>query len=337
MYKKFLLLQSIFIFTLSSLQGQQIHWQISNDSCFDWVHPELDKIISQEEAISLNEKEIAHIHSFETLFLRYKIEENNNGSDWSVPLPLKPFPKPPHKQLAWQKSSFVSDDSWSEVSPYLLPDNHPIRTQLDEIFQKSRIIADEKTLRKAGFDNLPKRKWDNIIVAWHSKLKGYLLKLYLDDQIGIDEKIAFKTRMEGAEYIRHSIQTFGYQSLFKVPKKWMYPLPDQHPSNPGSQRKNFILIEEDMNLASSGSNIKKWKQEITAEHLKGLYHLLQSLGLKDSVYITNIPFAKDGKISFIDTEHHHKWPVNFAKLLESLSPDMQAYWNHLILNQGYAP
>lgn len=326
---------SLFLILYSfCLPAQSIHWQVSETPDFDWVHPELDRTISLHEEINLD-KVVESLCPNETYFLRYKIEDNHNGSDWSVPIPFKqPIPENPEKQLSWPKNNFISEAVWSEIDPYLLPANHPIRPKLDEIFQKSRVIADEKSLKKNGFDFIARRKWDNAIVAWHSKLKGYLIKLYLDEQLGIDEKLAFKTRMEGAEYIRHFIQTNEHQNLFKVPKKWLYPLPENPPANPGAQRKNFILVEEDMNLVNESTNSKKWKTAITKEHLKALYSLLQTLGLKDSVYITNIPFAKDGKIAFIDTEHHHKWPVNFLKLIGSLNPDMQAYWHTLILTNG---
>lgn len=80
-----------------------------------------------------------------------------------------------------------------------------------------------------------------------------------------------------------------------------------------------------------------WRQEVSKDLLNALYNLLQMLGLIDSVYITNIPFAKDGKIAFIDTEHFHKWPVKFNRLSHSLSNEMNLYWMSLINTNGQVP
>lgn len=232
------------------------------------------------------------------------------------------------------KSAFIDEASWQKLYPYLLPADHPIKPQLDSIFTKARATTSVKTFQKAGFDCIALRKWDNVVVAWHGKLKGYLVKAYMDSQIGIDDQIELMKRIEGAEAIRTAIEVLGFESYFKVPKKWLYPLPDFPPAQAELQRKKFILVEEDMGLVSASKNAKLWKKNISKEVLKALYVLLQNLGLKDSVYITNIPFAKDGKIAFVDTEHHHKWPVKLTRLTHFLNPELQTYWLNLIVSEG---
>lgn len=234
------------------------------------------------------------------------------------------------------KSSFIDEAAWQQISPYLLPADHPIKNQLDAIFTHVRATTSVKTFQKAGFECIALRKWDNVVVAWHRKLKGYLVKAYMDSQIGIDDQIALMKRIEGAEAIRTAIQVLGYESYFKVPKKWLYLLPDFPPAQAELQRKKFILVEEDMNLVSASKNAKLWKKEVSRGLLKALYVLLQNLGLKDSVYITNIPFSRDGKIAFVDTEHHHQWPIKFTRLTHCLNPEMQTYWLNLIVTDGLA-
>ena len=220
--------------------------------------------------------------------------------------------------------------SWEMAEPFLIPEDHPIKGKLDAIFSKTRATTSIETFKKAGFEYLPLRKWDNVIVAWHPKLKGHLVKVYLDDQIGIPDLHALIQRIYGAEKIRAAINEFGYQKMLKVPRKWLYPLPDLPESLPGLQRKQFILVAEDMHLVSGYENELLWKNSVSKTTLKALFHLLESLGLKDSVYITNIPFSVDGKIAFIDTEHHGKWPVEHPKLLHFLSKKKQKYWSELI-------
>lgn len=231
--------------------------------------------------------------------------------------------------LPYQRNS-IDSASWEAAKPYLIPENHPMRAKLDSIFSKTRATTSIETFKKAGFKYLALRKWDNVIVAWHPKLKGHLVKVYLDDQIGIPDQETLMQRIYGAEKIRTSINEFGYQKMFKVPKKWLYPLPDRPASLPGLQRKKFIIVEEDMEIVSSYNNEQLWKKSVNQKTLAALFHLLETLGLKDSVYITNIPFSTDGRIAFIDTEHYSKWPVSHDKLLRFLSHRNQLYWNELI-------
>lgn len=233
-------------------------------------------------------------------------------------------------QLPPYQRNSIDSASWEVAKPFLFPENHPIKVKLDSIFSKTRATTSIETFKKAGFKHLPLRKWDNVIVAWHSKLKGHLVKAYLDDQIGIPDLETLIQRIHGAEKIRTAINEFGYQKMFKVPRKWLYPLPDQPESLPGLQRKKFIIVEEDMSLVDSYDNEQLWKNSVNKKTLAALFHLLETLGLKDSVYITNIPFSTDGRVAFIDTEHYNKWPVDHNKLLHFLSKKKQKYWNDLI-------
>jgi hypothetical protein len=233
------------------------------------------------------------------------------------------------QSIPYQRNS-IDSASWEVAKPFLIPENHPMKAKLDAIFSKTRATISIHTFKEAGFKYLPLRKWDNVIVAWHSKLKGHLVKVYLDDQIGIPDLETLIQRIYGAEKIRAAINEFGYQKMFKVPRKWLYPLPDLPASLPGLQRKKFIIIEEDMNLYASYDNEQLWKNSVNKKTLAALFHLLETLGLKDSVYITNIPFSIDGRVAFIDTEHYSKWPVDHHKLLHFLSKKKQKYWNELI-------
>jgi hypothetical protein len=47
-----------------------------------------------------------------------------------------------------------------------------------------------------------------------------------------------------------------------------------------------------------------------------------------------MPFATDGKISLIDTEHVGGNDVNYHKLDNYLHPNVKAYWNYLIQHGG---
>ena len=233
------------------------------------------------------------------------------------------------------KNERIDDAYWNQAQSYLLPFDHPVRQKLDAIFHKTRATTSIKTFSKAGFQYLPLRKWDNIIVAFHPKLKGYVVKVYLDDQIGISNQLLMQ-RIDGANSIKDAIKAFKAEKLCKAPNKWIYPLPEYPEAVSGLHEKFFILVEEDLQLVSASSNFKKWKSKVTKPQIKAVFNILQTVGLTDSVYITNIPFSKDGKIAFIDTEHHHKWPIKFHRWMSFLSPEMGQYVVELINTNGQA-
>lgn len=235
------------------------------------------------------------------------------------------------KEYHWQKSGFIDEKAWNYLSPYLLPSNHPIKFELDQIFSKFRATSCSLTMKMAGFENLEEWKWDKVYVAKHPKLKGYLVKAYLDDHLFMNDH-TLVNRIIGADILREGIQVFGYQSFFKVPHKWLYQLPDYPESLPGLNQKNFILIVEDMNIVSKKKNIEMYRS-LSEEKLLPLFHMINSFGLVDSIYIKNIPFSRDGKIAFVDLERHHLWPISFEKLARMLRSSVQEYWLNIIQNE----
>ena len=81
---------------------------------------------------------------------------------------------------------------------------------------------------------------------------------------------------------------------------------------------------EDVQILSSEENSFYWKSKlVTKDLLEAVVHVVTDTGLVDSVKIDNIPFTKEGKIAFIDTEAHHIWPVYVLNLKRSLTPKMQ--------------
>lgn len=62
-----------------------------------------------------------------------------------------------------------------------------------------------------------------------------------------------------------------------------------------------------MGLLSDSKNEEAWEstKKIRKSKLEALFHLLKEEKLIDSVYIDNIPFSRNGKITFIGTEHYH--------------------------------
>jgi hypothetical protein len=230
---------------------------------------------------------------------------------------------------------FVPPDLWQQLEPYFLPADHPIKARLDRLFHKRRVTQSLQTFEKAGFDKPQKRNPTQIIIGRHPHFKDYIFKVYLDTQPPVEEWKNWVKRIEGARSIQACIQRHGFRH-FTVPNKWIYPLPVEPspPSNSRYQRKNFILIVENMHILDSKDNLKAFRKKMSKSLLEELYIILTEEGLIDSVYPDNIPFTRSGKIAFIDTEHHHLAPVRYYKLTHFLSPEMQQYWRHLIDKNG---
>lgn len=239
---------------------------------------------------------------------------------------------------AYVKPEAISEEIWQQVTPYLLPENHPIKPKLDKLFSKKRHTHDHVTLFGGEFDFKVRKKWDQIIVAKHHKLKNFILKLYLDTQIGLPDWDMWIRRIRGAECIRETIKNIGAEQYFKVPKKWIYVLPEQPAPLAGTQPKHFIMVVEDMHIKSALRNERIWKDpfEMTAMRMKALYKIIAQAGLNDSVYIDNIPFCSDYKQAFIDTEHYGKGPIRFDYLLKRLPKTFRPYWQELIRTNGEA-
>lgn len=232
---------------------------------------------------------------------------------------------------AYEKPAYLDDQTWSNIQKHLLPEDHPLREKLDKLFAKRRWIESLDTLEKGGFKYNKHMAKCSVVVAKHRKLLGYVLKFFTDDQVGINELERLLKRIWGANLARNIIEKHHYGDLFKVPQKWLYPLQDV-PSAENLDRKHFILVTEDMNLASSRTNYGHWgSSKISKELIGGLFTILNEGGFNDSVYLHNVPFSLDGRVAFCDTEHFLRWPIEFERLTNCFSKSNQRYWESLIL------
>lgn len=224
-----------------------------------------------------------------------------------------------------KKPDYVSKDTWDKVYPYLLPDNHPTKQFLDEIFKESCIL-NGVTLYQAGFRYTNNKNPKKVTVARHPKLPGYIIKLFLDNQPVGEEWCHWLQRIEGANLIRETIEEKAYTASFKVPQKWIYYLPCRMHTVVG---RFCIMIVEDMQIHNHSENRKQWKSNSTYEQVYMYWDLLETLGLFDSVYIDNIPYCKDGRYAFVDTEHYLKWPIDYAQFNRYLRDGKLQFWKQL--------
>lgn len=224
------------------------------------------------------------------------------------------------------KPASMNEEQWASVQSYLLPYHHPLRKKLDKIFADADVLNNKASFNRHHFYAPHWKGGRRTVVAKHLVIKGYLFKLFLDEQQIIDEWKPLMRRIQGARAIGKMIEEKGWGKIFKVPGKWLYPLQSEKRLQ-STEGAHFVLVVENVGKHSPDTNWKLWKKgNLKEPFLKKLYTLLSTLGLKDSVYIDNIPFCKDGRVAFLDTEHFEAFPVPYWKLGAFLNTRTKKLW-----------
>jgi hypothetical protein len=233
----------------------------------------------------------------------------------------------------YERNPYVDPDIWDRLTPYFLPADHPIRETLDKLFSE-RVTASFDSLSNAGFSNSFPARNLGVVVSKHPKINGFVLKIYTDEQPALPEWHFWIKRIEGAKAVQQSIKRHGYSKMFKVPRKWIYPLPAEPSAAEGSNRKNFILVAENMKILKH-DNIHLWKGPgMTKQRLDAIFTIIEEEGLLDSTWADNIPFCRDGKQAFVDLEHFQEWPIKYARMGDFLNAEMEIYWKYLVKKGG---
>ncbi len=223
---------------------------------------------------------------------------------------------------------------YKSTEDYLLPDDHPIKSKLDKLFNRSRVLSSSSSLKKAGFKNTRERR-KGLIVTGHSNTPGYLFKIYLETA-NVDELSLFMKRINGAILIRNALDKNDYNHIMKVPQKWLYAVPEPLGLSAGKFPKRYILVVEDMDIFSDDETRRLYKTIITRDHLEALYTMLTTCLLSDSTWLPNIPFSHDGRIAFIDTEFagttQSIWS-RLGRMCKNLSSEMRDYWVTLVMER----
>lgn len=237
---------------------------------------------------------------------------------------------------------YVSEDVWQLVKPYLMPEDHPLKGKLDRLFAKKRVLRNPKTLIIAGFENNKPEPHTKVIVTRHKEMKGYIFKLYTDDKLTYyrnePEYITWMLRARGARIISQEIKEMGWEAFFKAPRKWIYALPPTIKAHPDHLQKNFILVEDEMDILPDNEIREKWHNgTITKSHLDMLFYIVTKLGFRGGCKYDNIPICKDGRIAFIDTQNNLRWPLPYDRLFQILEGELRTYWSELIQSESAIP
>lgn len=207
-------------------------------------------------------------------------------------------------------------------SDYQLPNDHPAKPILDQIFSKPGVLANRDSFKAAGFKILLEKqsshglaaKW---ILAKHPAIPGQLFKLFLDNE-PLKPDQAWKrllARCKGAEQLRNLIRENNLHH-FTVPDKWLYKVP---------KTDTFILMVTEMKLVNKAKNEARW-QNVSHELLDQLYTIL-SHGLASTMVLVNIPYTQEGKFACIDTEGPMR-PLKLENVKSFIKN--RDYWSHLM-------
>lgn len=232
----------------------------------------------------------------------------------------------------FEDNPLLTDQMRFEMSPYLLPLDHPMKVTLDSIFSQSRVLENERTLVDAGFEIITgPTPYSFVMVTRHAAVPGYVFKMYLDSETRYRKKTPhwkwLLRRCIGAQRIRHIIrnENIGH---FVVPDKWLYVLP-VYPYSSSLKPEVVIVMETDMEPEGRKVSKHKWKTAITRKHLDELYCILKQKNGGHLHMANNVPFTKQGKFAFTDTEFLRS-NYELKRVKKYLSKEMQVYWDSLI-------
>lgn len=246
---------------ISNHECDKVHWQIAPNPDFTDIIPGFDVIQNFNDSISLSGKEETITNQNLIYYFRARTFADGHWGVWSEPFPFTVAFPPSYPWMQtrsdnvaqgahykYVQNPYVNEELWQSLQTYFLPETHPAKAALDEIFSEHRVLKSKDAMKKASFDIL-KHPQRDMIIARHPKLKGYLVKAYLDNK-NIKEYEWWKKRIDGVRMVQNCIDRHHYNAMFKTPKKWIYPLPPEPSpkSSEGITRKDFILVVEDMNI-----------------------------------------------------------------------------------------
>lgn len=232
----------------------------------------------------------------------------------------------------YEKPAGVSIELWEGLEPCFFPFEDPLRPALTEIFSHERVIFDYDTFLAAGFEPMavPGR---HVMTGKHPLLPGLVVKVIADVENpeamlkGGDWENWIR-RLEGEFVIRYAISKYGFENFFKVPRQWIFPLPEiELPyEGDGIVRRHFILIAEDAYIVSEEENHRCYHDCMMKTQLTAIWKLANNYGLADSCNHDNLPFCHDGKLAFVDTETFYTWPIEADLILKHLNHRNRNYW-----------
>ncbi len=177
-----------------------------------------------------------------------------------------------------------------------MPFDDPNSIDMAALFRDADMFESRRAWSAAGFHVIDRENNGKIMVARHPAVRGLLFKKYTPE-ISLDaQRKNYERRAQGAAQLRSFFDSRRLVHV-AVPRKWIVELPRLF----CRKEKSHVLVVEQLDLLSDDQT-KAAYQRIDPAVLADLCVVLYRFRGLDSI-AKNIPFASDGRIAFIDTEH----------------------------------
>lgn len=180
----------------------------------------------------------------------------------------------------------------------VMADAPPKGLDLDKLFRKSSVFESSKSLQKADFKIL-RDKLDKVFVFTRKDARGYLFKKYMEsDARSYAEQLQhYQERVNGARLMKEHIDA-NQITRITVPRKWLCELPSRFDTKKGP---SYIVVVDYFSILDAEESEDEYKH-IGRQQLAELCSILFTFRGLDFT-ARNAPYASDGRIVWIDTEH----------------------------------
>jgi len=199
-----------------------------------------------------------------------------------------------------------------------LPQDHPLYHTLEKLFENPSFLESRKSFADAGF-MLHSHNHRGIVIAEHADLPGHLLKVFIND---IPHELQLRnlaSRVEGAQALQEFSKNENLTRIV-VPNKWLFPLKENVSGI------THLLIVEKLDIIESSSALQAAYASIDLHLLDELCRIVKKFRGLDSI-LKNMPYTRDGKIAFIDTE---KWKSPRSGFLHYVRPLLNDQQNEVV-------
>ena len=173
----------------------------------------------------------------------------------------------------------------------------PASLDLEKLFRDPDMFASRDDWGDAGFQVVARSHDSKIMVASHASVEGFLFKKYTSDVSLKEQHANYVRRIKGARELRSFLDAQRFRRV-TVPQKWLYELPHAFCSR---GRHSYVLVVERLDI-------------LDEEGTKQAYHRIDDVLLRELSAVVfkfkgldsnakNLPFTKDGRVAFVDTEH----------------------------------
>lgn len=183
------------------------------------------------------------------------------------------------------------------------------------LFVDPDMFESSATFSKAGFQLVDRTSTGGIMVGAHSVAPGYLFKKYRNER-RLDEQLEnYQTRIAGARGLHGHIADRGLRNV-TAPRKWLHELPPAFAQRrKGRSLPSHVLVVDRLRIMDKASTERAYG-DIDAQTLRELCVVVARFPGLDSTP-KNVPFTRDGRIAFIDTEswasHRGREPLKYLR------------------------